>query len=362
MRIAYLLGSLNTGGTEKLLLDVFRAAPNNGLNCIGIYRKGGQLEEDFLCSGIPLYKVQTNGKNLFSYLFRLRKLLISERIDIAHAQQAIDALLIWFASIGLHIKVIITLHGFSFVGSNISVFLRVLSLLLSDKGIFVSRSQQTDYLVKFPILKRKNTCVIYNGISFDKFKSSDTSNIREEFGIGPNTYIFGSVGNFNSVRNQFLICRVLKQLKEQNIDFFFLFIGCREPNETQLFDNCVDYCKANNLNNVVFTGFRNDVPTLLKQLDAFIYASNLDTFGIAVVEAIAAGIPVFVNDWKVMLEVSENGKFANLYSSEIELLDLLIDFVSDNLKYKKFASEASDKVIQKYSIEQHIKLLNSVYL
>lgn len=39
MKVAYLLGSLNRGGTETLLLDVFRSADKAPFSFVGIHRK-----------------------------------------------------------------------------------------------------------------------------------------------------------------------------------------------------------------------------------------------------------------------------------------------------------------------------------
>ena len=48
MKVVYLLGSLNRGGTETLMLDVFRNAVRCGLDAVCIYRKGGVCEDDLL--------------------------------------------------------------------------------------------------------------------------------------------------------------------------------------------------------------------------------------------------------------------------------------------------------------------------
>ena len=94
-----------------------------------------------------------------------------------------------------------------------------------------------------------------------------------------------------------------------------------------MYDECVTYCQQNSLlDKVSFLGSRDDVPTILQQLDAFVYATDHDTFGIGVVEAMAVGIPVFVNDWEVMTEITDNGKFATLYKSKDEK-DLLRHFL-----------------------------------
>ncbi|MBP1637759.1 MAG: glycosyltransferase, partial [Bacteroidetes bacterium] len=177
------------------------------------------------------------------------------------------------------------------------------------------------------------------------------------------TILIGSVGNFNEVRDQFTLCHLARLLSEQNIDFHLIFAGKRVDNISERYDNCVDYCKEHNLlSHVHFLGSRQDVPNILSQLNAFIYASDHDTFGIAVVEAMAVGVPVFVNDWEVMTEITEDGKLATLYitKDENDLVEKFKLFLQNKEEYKQKALKAASYVRQKYSIEKHIDQLKEL--
>ena len=98
-------------------------------------------------------------------------------------------------------------------------------------------------------------------------------------------------------------------------------------------------------------------------MDAFVYSTEHDTFGIAVVEAMAAGIPVFVNDWGVMREISEDGKYAKLYESknEQDLLSKFLLFYNNKESYKTYAKDTVLRVRSLYSIEKHLDNLSCIY-
>ena len=51
MKVAYLLGSLNRGGTETLVLDVFKKASQAPFQVVGIHRKGGAYLPGFKATG-----------------------------------------------------------------------------------------------------------------------------------------------------------------------------------------------------------------------------------------------------------------------------------------------------------------------
>lgn len=363
MRIAYLFGSLNRGGAETLLLDLFRNASKSTLDSIGIYRKTGVLEADFIQSGIPMYHVPFS-RNIIGYLRRLRNLLLKNKVNIVHAQQPIDALYAWLACIGTDSKIALTLHGYDVDDTCFAN--RILRFIIkrTTVNIFVSNNQRQYYQVKYR-LKQEKQQVVYNGISFDKLTSPLIPvSIREELKISSDSVLLGCVGNFVTVRDHYFVCRVLNLLKEHHVDFHFLFVGKRVESVGYLYDECVDFCRQKGLNDrVSFLGSRNDVPSILPQLDAFVYASDHDTFGIAVVEAMAAGVPVFVNDWEVMKEITEGGKYATLYKTkdEQDLFRHFMSFLQDRSSYQAKSLLAAEFVRKRYSIEQHTEFLKKVY-
>jgi len=364
MKTAYLLGSLNRGGTETLLLDVFRNAKSQGLDAIGVYRKGGVLENDFKKAGLPIFKLTPRFPFDPFYLLKLRRLLKKENIGIVHAQQYLDVLYAWVATCRTNVKIIQTLHGFDDLDENKKNKLLAFVTKRTDKNIYVSDFQKRFYTRKYELDERKQTTV-YNGISFTKF---DEQNEIVDLPRAKSSSIslqIGMVGNFVRGREQNTVCRFLNLLKESNsVEFDFYFIGAKNNAEPWRYDDCVRYCEDNDLSDCVhFLGSRNDVPAILKQLDAFIYSTDHDTFGIAVIEAIACGIPVFVNDWEVMTEITEGGKYAYVYETknERDLFNKFQLFLKRKDEYRLKAESDKLDIRRKYSIEKHILQLLEVY-
>ena len=364
MKVAYLFGSLNRGGTETLLLDICQNLKKTDFDAIGIYRKGGVLEDDFLQSGAPFIKL-IPGKNILKYLWKLRTLISRNQVDVIHAQQPLDALYARIACIGMKVKRVLTFHGFDF--NSDTTFNRYI-ISRTDKNIFVSHFQQYYYMRKYRLNPAKQI-VVYNGINFSKFISPANdvikTDLRKELKINESTLLMGMVGNFNEGRDQITVCRFLKLLNDQAVDFHFVFVGRRVENTAQRYDDCVSFCQKNNLSQrVTFIGVRKDVPAILSKLDAFIYSTEHDTFGIAVVEAVASGIPVFVNNWEVMNEITEEGKLAVIYKTkdENDLLQKFMLFLQQRDEYVRKAKESAVIVREKYSIEKHIENLKEVYL
>lgn len=357
MKVAYLLGSLNRGGAENLILDIFQNSDYAKFDFIGIHRKGGVYADYFRNTSKKFIYCPFPNHNVILYLNRLRKLLLDNEIAIVHPQQSIDALLARFATLGTGIKVVLTVHGFDFGQSKGAKFIKRICFRLCHQVCFVSRYEYEYYKKEYQLKDSGKYAVLYNGINFSKISSNTSYQTHKRIQIG-------TVGSFRSVRDQFFICKFLNYLKGKGVEFDFYFIGPKVLSEPDRFDDCVNYCTTNNLNsNVHFLGSRDDVSALLSELDAFIYCSEHDTFGIAVIEAIASSVPVFVNDWGVMSEITENGRLATVYKtgSIEDLYEKFSSFIHNEKPFRDKANESAKCVRETYSIERHINNLYDIY-
>ena len=362
MKVAYLLGSLNRGGTETLLLDVFKNVSKVNFDFIAIHRKTGFLQADFYATGVTFFHLSPKFPFDIFYFCKLRKLLKREKINIIHAQQSLDAVYARIACLGTKIKIVQTLHCYDNLTDKKNK-LMLLTLKLTDKNIFVSNFQREYYTKKYN-LKPEKQVTVYNGISFNKFDyKCNTPDFLQNSSPSANLKM-AMVGNFVRGREQSSVCKFLKLLHDRDVVFNFYFIGKKNEAEPWRYDDCVQYCKNNGLSDCVhFLGSRSDVPTILQNIDVFIYSTDHDTFGIAVIEAIAARLPVFVNDWGVMKEITNSGEWATLYKTkdEQDLLEKFLVFLQHKDKYQLKTQKAAKKVREKFSIEKHISELSKVY-
>jgi glycosyltransferase involved in cell wall biosynthesis len=296
---------------------------------------------------------------------KLRKLLIAEKIDIVHAHLLIEALSARIACTGTNIKVVLTFHGYNSTQSLISRALTKIALRTMDLNVFVSKHQKKFYQTHFHTKSLDRQVVVYNGILFDKFnKINNDNSIRKSLKISDNTLLIGSVGNFAKVRDQMTLCRFLHRLHKSGLEFACLFVGKKHDKEPWRFDDCVAYCKNHGfLEEVHFLGLRNDVPAILNQLDAYVYSTDHDTFGIALIEAISAGIPVFVNDWEVVSELTLNGQFAVLYRTrdDEDLFNKFMVFEANRDQYIQNARKSAYNVKDRYGIRVHLNNIKRCY-
>ena len=355
MKVAFFLGTLNRGGAETLLADIFCRSESHSFDAVCVYRKEGTMSDSYHRTNVPMLKLDS-GKNWLIYMLRLRRLILNQKVDIVHAQTAFNAAIAIISLAFTRVKVVTTLHGFTFVTAN-SLYKRFV-FRHSSRIICVSQSECDEYLRHGSYGVSDRFVVVPNGIDFSKFgqaKPPSDSNVELKMCM---------VGSFGEGRNHMFVCRFLDALKKCGVPYHFTFIGAARESEKEIYDSCVNYCHEHDLDNeVTFYGLSDDVPGLLADMDAFVYATRHDSFGIAVIEAIATGLPTFVNDTDVMQEISDKGNMAVIYpTNDVDaLVEKIRHFALHRLEYWQRAQNAAIRVREQYSIERNIARLSEVY-
>lgn len=361
MKIAYFLGVLNRGGLETLILDVCSKHALMPYTVVCMYRHDGNITTEFEKTGVRLIHVPKN-KGIVKHCLRLRHIIRKEGISLIHSQSAVSTLLLSLATIGMDVKIITSFHGMLF--ANAPWWKRNIVYKVSSRIICVSEYQKHIFEQAWKLPKENKLEVVYNGIDFSKIDSVKHERDKE---LENERVKLAMVGNFMRGRSQRVVVNALARLDAMHSempDFDFYFIGRRDDNEAWRYDECVQYSKEHGLNNVHFLGGRDDVPALLKTMDGFVYSTEHDTFGIAVIEAMAAGLPVVVNDWPVMKEVcgAENAGVRYFQTDDVEDAADKIALMLSSLEESKIAAKENAKVVrERYSIEQHIDRLNKIY-
>lgn len=365
MKVAFFIGTLNQGGAESLLLDICRKWRDLPFDMVCLYRKNGNITEAFQQAGVRLLQVFQR-KRIIRSFSQFRKMVVEEQIDIVHSQTSFNTLLCGLALAGTKVKIITSFHGHSFARA--SRLYRWFVYNRSQRIVCVSQYQKHLYEQHWQLPEQNKIRLVYNGVDFSKLyfpklNGVDSANSDILGNFKQYAFSFCMVGNFQGGRSPMVICKALEKLKEENIKFYF--IGRRVDTEGWRFDDCVEFCNEHGLNNVFFLGGRNDVPQLLHQMDGYIYSTESDTFGLSVIEAMASGLPVVVNDWEVMKEVCADGEneWATFFrSNDVEdCAEKMADLIHNIDSYKERASKIAVLVREKYSIEKHIDNLAKLY-
>ena len=111
-------------------------------------------------------------------------------------------------------------------------------------------------------------------------------------------------------------------------------------------------------------GRRDDDANLLSQMDLFVYNSAKEPIAIPVIEAMASGTNVVVNDCEMIREITSNGKYAVLYENDndMEFATKVRGVLLDLEDYELISQVVKEETRLIFSIEKHICGLKQIYL
>ncbi|MDI3475592.1 MAG: hypothetical protein PWQ95_1320 [Thermococcaceae archaeon] len=280
------------GGVEKVVKETATRLAKDEDIYVEIWCKGGENRVTEW-EGIPVKIFRTLPFGLSPFLIReLKK--AQEKFDVIHIHGTsslypLEALLV----VNNWKKIIVSPHYHPW-GSNILFKLTkplydilVVSKYLrqASKIICVSRTEKNLVLDKFKLLRDK-VRVIYNGVPIDKIRAFKSKRIPNQ-----NKVSILYFGRLEKYKNVHVLIESLKYLP----DTFVLYIVGRGPYEKELQKLTR---KLGLEKSVKFLGFlpEEELYTLLHSIDVVVNLSDIEAFGIMVIESLAAGKPVIVNN------------------------------------------------------------------
>lgn len=131
--------------------------------------------------------------------------------------------------------------------------------------------------------------VIHNAIDLHKFNCNIyASEEIKNFGSNGKKLV-GFVGRMVNHKRPELFIDVAREIIKSDKSFVFIIIG-----EGPKLAECKDKVSSWQYEDYIrFLGYRRDIPQILKALDALIFTSEIEAFGIVIIEAMAMSIPVF---------------------------------------------------------------------
>ena len=244
----------------------------------------------------------------------IRELVEKNQYDIVHCHSPVAAFCTRMACRNLRkdgLKVYYTAHGFHFFKGAPAKYWTVFYPLerlcanWTDKLITIN---QEDY--ERASSKMHAGEVIYVpgvGVDVEKFRSAecDREALRKEIGVTDDAFLLLSVGALIDRKN---LTAVMAALDKLNIDDIHYVVVGEGDKEKEIKDYAAGLSCAGNIH---FLGRREDVPQLCKAADCFILPSFQEGLPVALMEAMASGLPALGADIRGVTDlISKDRRFA----------------------------------------------------
>lgn len=235
--------------------------------------------------------------------------------------------------------------------------------LLSDKVIGVSPAVTMDYLLEKLKVPKNKVVLINNGVALPRNISEDEIHLEMKIrNIDENNFVIGSVGRmFQDENKRFSdLIKAFAKFSENKNDVKLLLIG--EGRERALYENLTRSLHIEN--KVIFAGYQSDVALFYRMMNVFSLVSTSESFGLVLVEAMLAKLPVVATRVGGMKDiVNENETGILVTPGDIEEISSSFERLYQNQPLRIKMGEAGyNKAKEEYTETVYTKKISDLYL
>ena len=361
MKIMYLLFSFTVGGTERLVANICNQMENQNEE-VHLYIINDLIDDNLLDTlneniHVKLLRRKVGSKDKISPLFKVAKYIKKNKIEVVHCNSFnAPELLIFSKIVNPNCKVVSTIHGmgqFENIGKNKIL----LKNWVCDKFIGISNAVAGDIVAAG--IDEKKVARVYNGIETKKYDCAKLKKYDE------NVIVIGCVARIMpELKGQDILLEAIKIVKKKHPKVMALFAGGVAESQQRDYEKLKKYVRDNSLEeNVKFLGNVDNIPEFLNKIDICVVPSRSEGFGLALVEAMAMGVPCIASNIAGPREIISRTELGKLFESNDsddlanKLENMIVDFVSE----KNIFWMMKDKIKNLYSIEKMCGELKNIY-
>jgi glycosyltransferase involved in cell wall biosynthesis len=302
LKVLLLQDTTNYAGTEAHVLTLAKnLAKHTDVSPIVGVTAGGELHMRCAAGNIP-YRVlpKTPGMLNLEGIIAVAKMLRNHEVDVVHAHNGRTSLVAVCAKLLIRKgRVVLTQHFIEpdYVNrrgltGKLAGMIHRFVLTNVDQHICISEAVRTAFLDRQDqgVVDSESVNIVQNGID-NIYGSLERAECRKtlfsELNLHLGTPIVLCVARLEPEKDVQALIKAVSAIKT-SVRFHCLIVG--DGNERNSLEALMRDTKAQD--RVSFLGFRNDVPSIMKSADIFVLPALAEPFGLVVVEAMMAGLPV----------------------------------------------------------------------
>lgn len=361
--LAYVVNSLNPGGTEKLVVEMSLSFSSDFDVLVLCLDEPGLWADELRSRGIPVHCLWRQPGLDFSVAVRLASYFRRSNVQIVHAHQTTP----WFyAALSrlLHSepRLLFEEHGrfFPEVRNPKRILVnRMLVRKLTHRFVAVSKDIR-ERLREYEGLGADRIEVIYNGARAEPpVGPGERDALRSELGFTPGCFVVGTVGRFDPIKNLPMLVASLERAAKEVNTLRGLLVG-----DGPVFPEIRSLVEKSGLHDRVrLTGFRSDARKLIGCMDLFVLSSLSEGTSMALLEAMMAGVPVAVTRVGGNPEVVVDGESGWVVPSNsvAALTAALVESASNAQKRQRIAAAGKRRFETQFAFDGMIENYRKQY-
>jgi glycosyltransferase involved in cell wall biosynthesis len=356
IRVAHVVLALDTGGLERIVVDLVRVGRAQGLEpSVVCLERPGTLAVQVEALGTPLVCAGKPPGLRLGTVGKLRELLRELRPDVVHTHQIGALFYAGPAAKREKVPAVVHTEHINNVAKSRTLNKKLRTRLLWGlAGSFTDRfccvsDDIAEAVRAFGTVPARKVSVVLNGIDTDAFDlAGDSEALRRSLGIPKGAPVVGTVGRLNEVKSQDLLIRSVAKLRGRDPKPHLLLVG-DGPELGRLRELAVALDLADRVH---FVGYQAQPEHFLHLMDVFALTSRLEGMPLAILEAWAAGRPVISSRVGGVPAIVTDGATGILFESgdEIALTQAISRLLADPNEARQLGEAGRRLVRSRYDL------------
>lgn len=362
LKVMHVIEDLEKGGAERVLINLVSGLPVQLFQpMVCCLTKKGRMAAELEERGMRVVALHKKPGVDVGLLWRLQKLLRTQQTDILHTHVFTANLWGRLAGILAQVPVLITHEHSTFTIAD-QTRQRIEQQLARKTTQIISVSEQLRRrLVETSGLPDDKVITIHNGLRLPITVNEATRmELQREFELDRFNPLIGSIGRQEVRKNYPLLLEAMPNILEHYPQAGLLLIG--EGPETPQLKRLVQ--TKGLAGNVVFAGHRQEVYEFLSFMSVFCLPSQTEGISMAILEAMAAKVPVVATRVGGNPEIIADNRYGVLVPANDRhaLTTALLETLNDREAACTRAQAGQKFVLENFSEQQMIQRITTLYL
>lgn len=307
-------------GGERWIVNLCHYIDKSRFQPIAVLPTTGQLSEALKALKTPVFLQNMNWLRA-----EPRRALFPSTLEVIHSARQLSRLIretdahllhvfagealeaVYLASLMCNVPVVSTIQ--------LSIqFPRLHNIILARIGRVVAVSQMCRQQLLADGIPEHKIAHILTGIDPEPFlEASGGDAVRQEFNIPPDAPLIGIIASLEPNKAQDILLQAATHLRAEFPNARYLLVGtdktASEGQKGYFHQKLERQVEELGLSKqVIFTGFRRDIPNILAALDILVLISNMEALPVTIMEAMTAAKPVVATAVGGILDLVEDGR------------------------------------------------------
>ncbi|HEX5670422.1 MAG TPA: glycosyltransferase family 4 protein [Sulfuricurvum sp.] len=205
--------------------------------------------------------------------------------------------------------------------------------------------------------------VLYIGAQQPEIISDEEKkNRRKQLGLGE-SFTVGIVGRIELPKGQWVLIDAIERVIRQGIDAKALIVG-HAMNEEYLEVLQKNVIMRGLKERIIFTGFTREAQAMMQLCDVMVLATENETFGLVLIEAMMCGVCVVASDSGGPLEIIDDGVNGLLFKTfdADDLAVKLAKLQKEEALRKTFATAGKEKALEQFESVKQFEALQQILI